>query len=390
MTINIEEIKAKVIMNVGFDPFSDPESWEIFREKIPEGLWGLLTDPEGATEFLKELPIVFPPDTFFDDKRGHRCWELIGNFYKNQKLLYQAISIYISLYNHFLQTQEISKKRIRKGTPLVWISECYYAMGFPAIAKRYLMLSLCENAIHEKGQVPPKTTGTYWRLVYRHGLPDTEVSRYAAIAYNLSQHHKEEAFFPEWIVQEFDKDWIVEIPSANEAAVYVANTLYIKKLISNLGEGQGKILEKLAEYVLSCMPGCRTTRRQKTESTDYDIICSIEGFEVDFRSEFGRYFVCECKDWERPANFTMFAKFCRVLDSVKSRFGILFSKNGISGEGETKYAEREQLKIFQDRGMVIIVIDSNDLSYVADGGNLMNLLRAKYEKVRLDLKSTTK
>ena len=138
------------------------------------------------------------------------------------------------------------------------------------------------------------------------------------------------------------------------------------------------------------MPGCRTTRRQKTESTDYDIICSIEGFEVDFRSEFGRYFVCECKDWERPANFTMFAKFCRVLDSVKSRFGILFSKNGISGEGETKYAEREQLKIFQDRGMVIIVIDSNDLSYVADGGNLMNLLRAKYEKVRLDLKSTTK
>ena len=84
-------------------------------------------------------------------------------------------------------------------------------------------------------------------------------------------------------------------------------------------------------------------------------------------------------------DFTTFAKFCRVLDSVKSRFGILFSKSGISGEGKTIYAEREQLKVFQDRGMIIIVINHNDIQHVANGGNLINLLRKKYEAVRLDL-----
>ena len=170
--------------------------------------------------------------------------------------------------------------------------------------------------------------------------------------------------------------------------VYIANTRYVQRLISQLGTEGGEILERLAEYTLSCMPGCKTTRRQKTESTDYDVICSMEGFEVDFRSELGRYFVCECKDWNKPADFTTIAKFCRVLDSVKSRFGILFSKTGISGEGKTKYAEREQVKVFQDRGMVIVVIDKGDLGQIAEGVNFVNILRKKYETVRLDLRRT--
>jgi hypothetical protein len=111
----------------------------------------------------------------------------------------------------------------------------------------------------------------------------------------------------------------------------------------------------------------------------------MQGFEVDFRSEFGRYFVCECKDWQTPANYTSFAKFCRVLDSGKSRFGILFSKSGISGKDKTKHAEREQLKVFQDRGMVIVVVNQRDLDSVAKGENFISLLREKYEIIRLDL-----
>jgi hypothetical protein len=133
------------------------------------------------------------------------------------------------------------------------------------------------------------------------------------------------------------------------------------------------------------MAGCRTKRRLPSGSTDYDLVCSVEGLEVDFRSELGRYFVCECKDWGASADFTAFAKFCRVLDSTKSRFGILFSKNGISGAGRTAFAEREQLKVFQDRGIVIVVIDEKDLARVASGENFIQLLRGRYEAIRLDL-----
>ena len=113
----------------------------------------------------------------------------------------------------------------------------------------------------------------------------------------------------------------------------------------------------------------------------------MDGFELDFRSEFGRYFVCECKDWESPADFTTMAKFCRVLDSIKARFGILFSRSGISGAGTARFAEREQLKVYQDRGVVIVVLNLSDLQAVAKGVNLITLLRRQYETVRLDLRA---
>jgi hypothetical protein len=147
------------------------------------------------------------------------------------------------------------------------------------------------------------------------------------------------------------------------------------------------VLEQLAEYILTCMPGCRTARRLRTPSTDYDIVCAMEGLESDFRSELGRYFICECKDWNQAADFTSFAKFCRVLDSVKARFGIMFSKNGLSGTGKREDADLEQLKVFHDRGMVIVMFAEGDIDSVIRGTNFISLLRSKYEKVRLGLGS---
>jgi hypothetical protein len=277
-------------------------------------------------------------------------------------------------------------RRIHKGLPLVWISECYLMMGFVALPKRYLMLTLIEDAISGNGSISAETSGIYFRLVWRHGLSDSELQRYAARAYELFTGHPHKGLFSEWILQDFDNNWM-EFPTSQEAAIYSANPRYVKRLIDQLGDPSGAILERLADHILSSMPGCRTTRRRRSPSSDYDIVCSVEGLEVDFRSELGRYFICECKDWQSPADFTTMAKFCRVLDSTKSRFGILFSKHGISGKGRTTDAEREQLKVFQDRGMVIVVIDKDDVELIARGGNFINLLRAKYERIRLDLMS---
>jgi hypothetical protein len=113
----------------------------------------------------------------------------------------------------------------------------------------------------------------------------------------------------------------------------------------------------------------------------------MEGAELDFRSELGRYFVCECKDLENDrVDTTTMAKFSRILDSTKARFGVIFTTQGITGEGQTKDAEREQLKVFQDRGMVIVVVNRQDIVKIAGGTNFISMLREKYERVRLDLR----
>jgi hypothetical protein len=191
--------------------------------------------------------------------------------------------------------------------------------------------------------------------------------------------------YPEWVLQQLDRQWVTQAPTPQEAIIFAPNRRYIGHMISCLGDPSGKTLESLADYLLSCMPGCHTMRRKRSYSSDYDLVCSVEGFDLDFRSELGRYFVCECKDLSGPANFTTMAKFCRVLDSVKSRFGILFSRKGISGEGTRRDAALEQLKVFQDRGIVIVVINQKDLERVGQGANFISLLRSKYERVRLDL-----
>lgn len=358
---------------------------DLYPELLP-----LLNARGGATSLADKLPKTFSPESIITTPNSgvsteQRVWELIGGYYLNKGRHHEALPIYAALYNHMLEAQKKLTKRVHKGMPLVWMSDCYKKMGYFILAKRYLMLTLCEDAIWGKGQVSPDETGVYFRLVWEGGLSDSELNRYVEEIYHVYGTDSVNSVFPEWILQELDQNWMTEIPSPNEAAIYIANSHYIVHLLSLLGEPTGKALERLAEYILSCMPGCRTTKRQRSRSTDYDIICSMEGFEIDFRSEFGRYFVCECKDWRNAANFQTMAKFCRILDSVKSRFGILFSKKGISGIGKSKDAEREQLKVFQDRGMVIVVIDYKDIEYVSKSGNFINLLRTKYETVRLDL-----
>jgi len=161
---------------------------------------------------------------------------------------------------------------------------------------------------------------------------------------------------------------------------------YVTWLLAKLGAGDGLALERLAHYVLSAIPGCRAYMRKRSASTNYDVVCGLEGADLDFRSDLGRYFLCECKDWRSPANFSAFAKFSRVLDSAKCRFGILFSREGITGTARSTDAAREQLKLFQDRGMVVVIIDLKDLRQIAERANLITMLRAKYEEVRLDLR----
>jgi hypothetical protein len=355
-------------------------------EKFNPNWSALLNNPGGAAVLRNELPSTLPSEKVAEDRTDERqVWDLIGQFYMKYHRWYDAIAIYLSMYYHLLNLQALSRAWVPKGLPLVWVADCYSSLGFATLSKRYLMLTLIEDAIHMKGKIDPIQTGSYFRLAWKHGLTDKEIEKYSVEAYRKQTDNANESMFPEWVLQELDNDWIVEVPNPNEASYYIANEIYIKHLITNLGDSTGKTLERLAEYLLSCIPGCRTSRRNRAKSTDYDVLCSLQGPDIDFRSELGRYFVVECKDWTRPVGFSSFAKFCRILDSVKSRFGIIFSQHGITGEGNTSNAEREQLKVFQDRGMVIIVVNKNDIAYVSDGGNMIALLKSKYEKVRLDL-----
>lgn len=352
-----------------------------------EGMGSALTQDlaaqDSAAKVLSTLVASYPPQAVQDG--SPREWELVGLYFLNRRRWQEALGVFHALYHQLLEAQEVAQVWIHKGLPLCWIHECYQAMGYVVHAKRYLMLTLCEDAIRARGSIVPEEVGVYFRAVWRHGISDQEFHGFAKECFKLWSQLEGEGGFPEAVLQKLPPSWQAEIPSALESGVYVVNPLYVKHLMKCLGDGTGQALEHLAQYLMDCMPGCRTIRRAVTHSTDYDLVCSVEGFEVDFRAEFGRYFLCECKDWDKPADFSTVAKFCRVLDSVKARFGVLFSKRGVTGEDRTTHSEREILKYFQDSGKVIVVVNQDDLEKVANGYSFLRLLRAKYETVRLDL-----
>ena len=84
---------------------------------------------------------------------------------------------------------------------------------------------------------------------------------------------------------------MTEYPSTTEASFYIANPTYVRWLLSKLGAGDGRAPERVAHYLLSCVPGSRARMRTRSQSTDYDIYCAVEGPTYDFRSELGRYFL---------------------------------------------------------------------------------------------------
>lgn len=234
------------------------------------GVAKLLDARDGYAQLLTQLPNTFPPAAITSEA-AQKVWDWCGYFYFTAGRLHEALALFEAYYDQILEHENTAGVRVHKGGPLVRLSDCHSRLGRPVLAKRYMMLTTCEDAIRDKGVIPAETTGTYFRMVWQYGLSDRELSRYAKEMWQLCQDHSEPARFPEWVVQHIDQKWMVEYPTPSEAALYFVNRKYIRWLLKRLGSGDGKALELLAEYLVGSMPGSRTYRRVVSGSTDYDV-----------------------------------------------------------------------------------------------------------------------
>lgn len=357
---------------------------------LPASLLPHLAQRDGAAKLVQALPQTYPPSAICAPRSAEegpqRAWELCGLFFLFQDRFNDALPLFEALYFHILEFQKQTGQQSHKGMPLVWIAECHSRLGHPAIARRFLMLTLCEDAIRGQGKISADQSGVYFRLVWLNGMPDATFQEYSRKAYSVWIKQKSNSLFPEWILQELGSQWQNVNPSIAETTLYPSNPKYITHLVGLLGERSGKMLERLAQYLFSVIPGLICNTRLRTPSTDYDIVCSQYGLMVDFRSEIGRYFIGECKDWRKVVGTTTIAKFSHVLDTVKCNFGVIFSRQGISGKGKGTNAEREQIKTYQSKRVVIVVLAEDDLLRLAKGENFITMLRRKYERSRLDLR----
>lgn len=354
------------------------------QDVIPADIRAVLYERDGAYKLLNILPEKYTSEQVSSANIEQNIWQQVGLVLMDQSRFHEAKQIFYLLYVQMLKHQKASSRWVHKGMPLVWIADCYKNLNFTFHWRKYLMLTLCEDVIRENGRISASNSGVYFRLAWD-DMTENYLNSLSDKIINIYNENMKLGQYPEFILQRLsDTAWYL-VPNTIEANHYSINYEYLGHLIGEVERDKSGIyLELLTDYIFGSMPGCRSRMRFKTRSTDLDVVCSMDGFEIDFKSEFGRYFICECKSWRKKVNFSAMAKFCRVLDSVKMKFGIMMSKTGITGVKRTTDSAREQLKIFQDRGIIIIDVSLGDLNSIANGMTLQSILKEKYEKIRLD------
>ena len=130
-------------MSTWVDP-KDPLLEEL--KNLDASLLPLTERRNSATLLLNELPHRYRPEQVATPGNAQRAWEVVGLLHLNTGRTHEALAIFWRLYQHVLKAP-LSLGYVHKGLPLVWIADCFTRLGFQVHAKRYLMLTLCEDAI---------------------------------------------------------------------------------------------------------------------------------------------------------------------------------------------------------------------------------------------------
>jgi len=100
--------------------------------------------PSGGWLLCEILPEIYPADQVASGNT--RPWEVCGLFLKNAGRIHEAIAVFERLYMTMLDYEIQTGHHVMKGMPLVWISDCQNSLGRQIVARRFIMLTLVEDA----------------------------------------------------------------------------------------------------------------------------------------------------------------------------------------------------------------------------------------------------
>jgi len=265
-------------------------------------------------------------------------------------------------------------------------------LGHRWLNERYLILTLIEDAIREKGNITPEKGGIYHRFCWEEGHSHEDFEHLAKKSYEIYQSGTERGFFPEYILLKLGVDYSRYSATIHEADSFEVNKRFANYMLEKIEEKgedrEGEMLEDFASYILGCIPGFQVERQKKTKDYHFDGFIRSRGDYLDFRSDLGLYILVECKNWNEPIGPEVIGYFAHKLSVHDCRAGIIFSKSGTTGthsEKEPRFGVLTILKSYHHLGKVIMILNFNDFKKAAKGENLIKILRDKYEEVRFDL-----
>lgn len=145
-------------------------------------------------------------------------------------------------------------------------------------------------------------------------------------------------------------------------------------------------LENLAANVFDVHKQIRCKYKNlRTRSSEIDIVCEIvDRTNSFFLTDYGRYFLVECKNWAAPAGAKEIRDFIGKIRKSRVQLGVFFSRNGITGEANGTDALREIHSAYDQDGISIIVISEQDLSAIEQITDVLAVIEQKLDALRFD------
>lgn len=345
-----------------------------------------------------------------EEREDYGIWMACIEYYMHTGRETDGLLMANELYQFLNLYQRNSGIRVHKGDTLWMIALLHEQVLRPWHAQRCKLLAICEDALTHFESVSTASASSlsphyveyaasYPYLTNQLGMRDEEIATlFDRIRRNVAPGERHEGrgqFYPEAalsLLSRIDRKFYDRAHratvSANDYGIFVKNRSYLATLVEMLGKDKnGRALEELALYLLSCVPGCRAIPDQRTTDAQHDVYGSFDGQPPDFRSEIGRYFICECKNWSNPVKAATLAAFSQRLHDAHLDFGILFSVKGLTGKQRNTDAASTRRKTFSREGRVIAVVTAADLQALVDDDELsfLDILRREYEAVKFDI-----
>jgi Holliday junction resolvase-like predicted endonuclease len=145
-------------------------------------------------------------------------------------------------------------------------------------------------------------------------------------------------------------------------------------------------LESLARVLLDSIDCLTCYENVRTASSEIDIIAEYRGSSgLTIFDETGRYILAECKNWTKSVGADRVRDFRGKIEISHVKLGLVFAKNGISGEHRGAEARREIDLAFQNSEIAIIVTDGEDLKRIVNGDSLYRILDRKLFNLRFGI-----
>jgi hypothetical protein len=313
-------------------------------------------------------------------------------------LIFAGLELLFHGWNQFNQIQRDTSRKIYKGIIALAITDIYYTfLKDMGAAARWALLTHADDFLVGHGE----GTGV-WRLRYSFGMSQESLSRFNEIvssSSNLSRNERdwsEPAGFADDQVLKF----VLGYPLYSH--LFATPTLvpefapcipYLKSLFE-LASGtdfsstkdKGDVLEHLAAYLCLLIPGFLPRRKviPGTKDAEYDLVVSnlrpLGNFEAEL---FGRDFLVECKNWDKKIGVNEVGYFLSRMRLTHTKFGIIFAKNGITGQGKKINAENLLQRAFHEDDALCIVFENRDIEDIVSAKTTFrSLLIEKANRLR--------